>query len=187
MTTAKVLIPITDKNGVQTARWMNTGGNSPDRSQAISAPSTAVTESVMVAPETVTIKDSQGVMHTVPTNRWTIETEEVYQAGQCPALAVALKDWYPDATIKAMTNMSGHILVHVWLEEDGWMTDAAGYAHFEEEEYIEEMYAVWGTPEIVEHTPESLKAWMEQMSPGGQNWEAAEWMCSAWMAEHDSL
>ena len=182
--TSKVLVPVTDKNGVQTARWKNPQASSSERSQAVSAPSAAVSDTPMTAPETVDVRDSQGIIHSIPTNRWTIEAEQAYMAGSCPALAVALADWFPDATIKAMTDMTGTVLVHVWLEDGGFMTDAAGYSYHAEEDYIDEMYYVWGTPEIVEHTPESLKEWVEKMSPCTQNWEGAEWMMSAWMAEH---
>ena len=179
----KILTPITDKNGKKTSVWRNTGGTTDERSQALSAPSTASSTISSIVPETITVTDSQNNAVTLRTDEWTIEAERVFTQGQCAAFAYNLrKDWYPEATIKSATSMNGKVLIHVWLEDEGMVVDGEGEYYIDESEYIEQLQEAWGTPDIVEHTPESLRSWIEsQNADNKQGWDAAGFIVQAWV------
>jgi hypothetical protein len=182
----KVAAHIVDRNGKMTTVWRNADNDTTERSQSLTTPPAAAMDAVVPIPSTVTVHNSQGQEVTLSTDDFGWDAKEVYAEGQCIALAVALSEELGGLPIKVAMNMSGNILIHAWVDDDGVMYDANNYGELEDD-FIEEMYMQWGTPEITEYDAASLRSWVDSENPSApQNWEAAEYMIPALMKDYNS-
>lgn len=181
---AKVLTDIVDKNGKHTRVWKGA-------QQSAAAPFVASPDSASVPtgllPSTVVVRNSHNEEVVLSTTEFGWDAEQVYAEGQCAAFAVALADEFPDAVIKTATDRDGTMLVHAWLEENGFVFDARSFGDADAEEFVDEMAMQWGAVEVAEHTPESLRAWIESENPNAkQGWDEASYMVPAWLEKHYS-